>query len=56
MHYFATRVRRQFGLDQDIPDDFSAILESATSVRPLLRPSAFEFWNRCFIAITILGS
>ena len=32
VHYFANRVRRQFGLDQDIPDDFSAILESAIFV------------------------
>ena len=43
MHYFANRVRRQFGLDQDILNDFSAILKSATSVRPLLQHSAFEF-------------
>ena len=26
VHYFANRVRKQFGLDQDIPNDFSAIL------------------------------
>ena len=32
VHYFANRVRRKFRLDQDIPDDFSAILKSATSV------------------------
>ena len=32
VHYSANRMRRQFGLDQDIPDDFSAILESANFV------------------------
>ena len=48
--------RRQFGLDQDIPNDFSAILESFTSVRPFLRPSAFEFFSRHFTAITIPSS
>ena len=43
MHYFADRVRRQFRLDQDIPDDFSAIMESAASVQPFLRHSAVKF-------------
>ena len=56
MHYSANRVRRQFGLDQDIPNDFSTILESFTSVRPFLRPSAFEFFSRHFTAITIPSS
>ena len=56
VHYSANRVRRQFGLDQDILDDFSAILEFATSVRPFQRPSAFELWNRRFTAVTIPGS
>ena len=37
MHYFANKVRRQFGLDQDILDDFSTIMESTTSVRPFLQ-------------------
>ena len=55
VHYYANRVRRQFGLDQDIPNDFTIILESTTFVRPFLQPSAFEFWSRLFIAITILG-
>ena len=32
VHYSANRVRRQFELDQDIPDDFSTILEFATSI------------------------
>ena len=56
VHYSANRVRRQFGLNQDIPNDFSAILESTTSVQPFLHPSAFEFWSRCFTAITISSS
>ena len=34
VHYSANRVRRQFRLNQDIPNDFSIILESTTSVRP----------------------
>ena len=53
VHYFANRVRRQFGLDQDIPDDFAAILESTTLVHPFLHSSAFEFWSRHFIVVTI---
>ena len=36
MHYSIDRVKRQFGLDQDIPDDFFAIMEFATSVQPFL--------------------
>ena len=56
MHYSADRVRRQFRLDQDIPDDFSAIIEFATSIRPFLRCSAFEFWSRHFTVVTIPGS
>ena len=43
VHYSADRVRRQFRLDQDIPDDFFAIMEFTTSIRPFLRHSAFEF-------------
>ena len=43
VHYSANKVRRQFGLDHDIPNDFTAILESTTSIRPFLRPGAFEF-------------
>ena len=36
VHYPANRVRRQFGLDQDIPDDLSSLMESPTSIRPFL--------------------
>ena len=32
VQYSANRVKRQFRLDQDILDDFFAILESATSI------------------------
>ena len=32
VHYSANSVRRQFRLDQDIPDDFIGILESTTSI------------------------
>ena len=32
VHHSANRVKRQVGLDKDIPDDFTAILESTTSV------------------------
>ena len=46
IHYSANRVRRQFRLDQDIPSDFTTILESITSVWPFLCPSAFEFWSK----------
>ena len=31
-HYPANRVRRQFRLDQDIPDDLSSLVESPTFV------------------------
>ena len=56
MHYFAYRVMKQFGLDQDIPDDFSAIMDSPNFVRPFLRDNAFEFWSRHFTVVTVLGS
>ena len=36
VHYLANRVRKQFGLDQDILDDLSSLMESPTSVRPFL--------------------
>ena len=56
VHYPANKVRRQFGLDQDIPDDLSSLMESPTSIRPFLRHVAFKFWSKHFIAITISGS
>ena len=43
VHYPANRVRRQFGLDQDIPDGLSFLAESPTSIQPFLRHTAFEF-------------
>ena len=56
VHYPANRVRRQFGLDQDIPDDISFLMESPTSVRPFLWHTAFEFWRQHFNAVTVPGS
>ena len=55
VHYSANRVSRQFGLDQDILDDFTTILESTTSIRPFMRPNAFEFWSKHFTTVTISG-
>ena len=43
-------------MDQNIHDDFSAILESTTFVQPFLRPGAFQFWNKHFTTVTILSS
>ena len=43
VHYPANWVRRQFGLDQDIPDDVSSLMEAPTSVRLFLRHTAFNF-------------
>ena len=31
-------------------------MESPTSVRPFLRPIAFEFWSQCFTVVTVPGS
>ena len=56
VHYPANRVRRQFRLDRDIPDDLSFLMESPTSVRPFLRHTAFDFWRRRFSAVTVPGS
>jgi len=56
VHYSADRVRRQFGLDQDIADEFFAIIKSPTSVRPFLWHTTFEFWSRRFTAVIIPSS
>ena len=56
LHYSADRVRRQFRLDQDIPNNFSAIMKSPTSVGPFMRHIAFEFWSRRFTTVTIPSS
>ena len=45
VHYPINQVRRQFGLDQDIPDDLSFLMESPTLVLPFLRLTTFEFWR-----------
>ena len=49
-------MRRQFELDQDIPDDLSFLMESPTSIRPFLQPTAFGFWSQRFIVVTVPGS
>ena len=36
LHYLANQVRRQFGLDQDIPNDLSLLMKSPTSIQPFL--------------------
>ena len=56
VHYPANRVRRQFGLDQDIPNDLSFPMESPTSVRSFLRHTTFDFWRQCFSAVIVPGS
>ena len=56
VHYSTNKVRRQFGLDQDVPNDFSAILESTTFFWPFLQPITFQFWSKHFTAITISSS
>ena len=56
VHYPTNQVKRQFGLDQDIPDDLSFLVESPTSVRPFLRHTAFDFWRQCFSAVIVLSS
>ena len=56
VHYPANRVRRQFGLDQDIPDDLSSLMRAPTSVRPFLRHTAFDFWKKRFDTVTVPGS
>ena len=56
VYYPANRVRRQFGLDQDIPDDLSFLMESPTSVKHFLRHTAFDFWRQCFSVVTVPGS
>ena len=56
VHYPANKVRRQFRLDQDIPDNLSFLMESRTSVRPFLWPIVFEFWSQRFTAVSIPGS
>ena len=56
VHYPTNWVKRQFRLNQDIPNDLSFLTESPTSVQPFLQPAAFEFWSQHFTAITVPGS
>ena len=55
VHYPTNRVRRQFRLDQDIPDDLSFLMESIL-VRPFLRHTAFDFWRQRFSTVIVPGS
>ena len=43
-------------MDQDILDAISFLMESPTSIRPFLWPTAFEFWSQHFTAVTVPGS
>ena len=56
VHYPANMVKRQFGLDQDIPNDLSSLMEPLISIRPFLRHAAFEIWSKRFTTVTIPGS
>ena len=56
VHYPTNWVKRQFRLNQDIPNDLSFLMESPTSVQPFLQPAAFEFWSQHFTAVTVLSS
>ena len=56
VHYPPNWMRRQFGLDQDIPDDISSLMGAPTSVLPFLRHTAFDFWKKRFNTITVPGS
>ena len=49
-------MKRQFGLDQDIPDDLSSLMRAPTSVHHFLRHTAFDFWKKRFDTITVPGS
>ena len=49
-------MKRQFGLDQDIPDDLSSLMRAPTSVHPFLQHTAFDFWKKRFDVVTVPGS
>ena len=49
-------MKRQFKLNQEIPDAIYFLMESPTSIQSFLRPTAFEFWSQRFTAVTIPGS
>ena len=46
VQYSTHMVSRQFGLDQDIPDDFTLILDTIISVYPILHPVPLSFGVR----------
>ena len=41
--YPTHKVRRQFGLDQDVPDDLALVLDFTTSLCHFLHPYAFDY-------------
>lgn len=49
MAYSAHRVKRQFGLDQDIPGDLTLVFDFVTS----LHPHAFDYWSKHFSVVTV---
>ena len=49
-------MKRQFRLNQEIPDAIYFLMESPTSIQSFLRPTTFEFWSQRFTAVTIPGS
>ena len=51
VHYPTNRVRRQFGLDQDIPDAISFLMESPTFVQPFLQPLPLNFGVRVLLQL-----
>lgn len=56
LHYFAYRVRRLSGLDQDVLDDLDLVLDFTTLVHPFLHPHAFEYWRKLFTIVAIPSS
>lgn len=56
VHYSTHRVKRQFGLNQDVPDDLTMVLDFATLVCPFLLPHAFDYWSKLFTVVTIPNS
>ena len=45
-HYYANRVRRQFGLDQGVPGSPSETLPQVPSIAPFFKDKAFGYWSQ----------